>query len=186
MEGAVVPVKVDLAAVGLDLAREAGLVDGTSVKAPSRPALALTGLAVRVVAVGWATVDLERASAQLGGQNLAGSGTGGSAGVVARPRDELLGADARQVGPPAGGVSLILLEPFTEGRLAGSLARRGEGPVALYVAPDDGDLTAAVDRLAAAGIRTRLGSCALGPGAVLLGRSAAGPQVLLVAVPSEP
>lgn len=76
----------------------------------------------RLVALGWGTVDTERATAD--------------AGEVATPLadDLLLGARATRLG--AGPV--VLLEPITEGRLAAALARRGEGPIALYVAPPRG------------------------------------------------
>ncbi len=70
--------------------------------------------------VGWATVDLERAAAELA--------------AVAEPLadDELLGARAALARRPAA-APLVLLEPRTEGRLAGSLARFGEGPAVVYV-----------------------------------------------------
>jgi hypothetical protein len=74
-----------------------------------------------LVAVGWATVDLERTLADLG--------DGSGATVVDEP---LLGARAARV--DAGGMSVVVLEPVTEGRLAAALARRGEGICALYVA----------------------------------------------------
>ncbi len=78
---------------------------------------------VPLLAVGWATVDLER--------TLAGMGpTAVDAGPVVEER--ALGARAVVVGREP--VALVILEPATEGRLAAALARRGEGIVCLYVA----------------------------------------------------
>lgn len=160
---------IDLSGSALRLAGEAGL----SLTLP------LTDVAVRIVGLGWATVDLDRVAADL---RLA-EGLAFDVDV----RDELLGARGRAVGPvPPDGIRLVILEPFTEGRLAASLARRGEGPAALYLAPTDSDLTGAIDRLSTGGVRTRSGLTALGPGAIVLGLAAAGPQLLLVAVPSGP
>lgn len=73
-----------------------------------------------ILAVGWATVELDRAASE-----LAGVGLGPFAPA---PPDHHLGAIARAA--PA----LVLLEPSTEGRLAASLVRRDEGPCALYLA----------------------------------------------------
>lgn len=113
-----------------------------------------------VIGIGWATVDRERAAAEL---------TDALPGILARgfvpvPRDPALGAHALvAAGPPGAGTEgdegdeadgapngaadgapggvpaprLVLLEPDTEGRLAGALARHGEGPIALYVARRD-------------------------------------------------
>ena len=82
------------------------------------------GTAPRLVAVGWATVDIERTIADLGG-------------VDAHPADDelMLGATAWLVDVAL--VRLVLLEPSTEGRLAAALARRGEGITVLYLAADD-------------------------------------------------
>ncbi|MDP9483713.1 MAG: VOC family protein [Chloroflexota bacterium] len=142
------------------------------------PGPALGGVELSVVGIGWATVELDRAATELGV-------TPGYEVESARP-DTLLGATARIGRPGGGGPVAVLLEPFTEGRLAAFLARHGEAPAALYLAPRAGGLDAAVDRLAAAGIRTRAGSGPFGPAALVLGRSAGGPQVVLVAVPSDP
>jgi hypothetical protein len=69
----------------------------------------------------WATVDLERA--------LADAGESG-ADEWSPVEDELLGARGRRL----AGVepAVILLEPSTEGRLAGWLAHNGEGEAAIY------------------------------------------------------
>jgi hypothetical protein len=78
-----------------------------------------TGL--RLAAVGIATVDMERFAADEGW------------GIEPLAPDRVLGASAaRVVGHP-----FILLEPNTEGRVAASLARSGEGPAAVYLSASD-------------------------------------------------
>lgn len=84
------------------------------------------------VAVGWATVDLDRAAAEL-------AGALGLLPDVFVPADDsiVLGAACRvATGVLPDGRSLAILEPITEGRLAGTLARLGEGPVAVWMARD--------------------------------------------------
>jgi hypothetical protein len=80
-----------------------------------------TAEAPRLVAVGWATVDLERTLEDLGAD--------GTRPVVEEP---LLGARACRL--DVGATAVLVLEPTTEGRLAAALARRGEGICALYLA----------------------------------------------------
>lgn len=84
----------------------------------------------RPVALGWATVELDRAAAELGGAlGIPVAQFVGAAQTIA------LGARcrvARDVLPD--GISLVLLEPATEGRLAATLARLGEGPAAIWLA----------------------------------------------------
>jgi hypothetical protein len=77
---------------------------------------------------GWATVELDRAALEVAA-TLAALGTPATEDA---PPDELLGARARRLRFP-GGKDLLLLEPSTEGLLAASLARFGEGSVALYL-----------------------------------------------------
>ena len=137
---------------------------------------------VRPIAVGWATVDLDRAAREL-------FATRGWTQELAEP-DVLIGAAVRRAVPvtkPIGapGPVLLLLEPTTEGRLAGALARRGEGPAVLYVRPVDGDYRSSLERLASAGIRTRFGRGPFGDAALVLGGPTVGPLLVLVAVPSE-
>lgn len=87
-----------------------------SGEAPGTPAT--DAGSARLVAIGVATVDHHRLARELG---LAALGD---------PHDEpALGARAWWV----PGARLVLLEPSTEGRLASSLARLGEGPVVLYL-----------------------------------------------------
>ena len=95
------------------------------------------------VALGWATVDLDRVVADLV-----------AAGVDRRtvepaPDDEAMGALARRV--PVEDGTLLLLEPRTEGRLAAALARYGEGPVALYVRAISADISEPDELLAPMG-----------------------------------
>lgn len=94
---------------------------------------------VRCVGVGLATVDTERFASQLGWR------------MIRAAPDLVLGARAT-LALDAGieGVHLLILEPVTEGRVAASLARWGEGPVALYLRPGAG-LAAARERVLAGG-----------------------------------
>lgn len=87
-------------------------------------------IAGRPVALGWSTVELDRAATEL-------------AAALAIPVEQFVEA-ADSVGLGArcrvghgvlqSGLSLVLLEPATEGRLAASLARAGEGPVVIWLA----------------------------------------------------
>jgi hypothetical protein len=101
-----------------------------------------------VVARIWRTVDVERTVATLG--------------LAAEPlaNDELLGAQGVLV-RPADGPPVAILEPATEGRLAATLARAGEGDGGFYAAPPEG-----LDAVRAMGVP--LGPEATGP----FGRSA--------------
>ena len=80
------------------------------------------------LALGWATVELDRAAEELGAE----------LGIVAAaflPAADsvVLGARCRVAyGVLPGGQPLAILEPRTEGRLAGRLARLGEGPAAIW------------------------------------------------------
>ena len=74
--------------------------------------------------VGWATVDLDRATAELATE--LGIAT---AAFLSAPDSVVLGARSRVAfGVLPGGMPLAILEPRTEGRLAAALARQGEGP----------------------------------------------------------
>jgi hypothetical protein len=83
-----------------------------------------------VVGVGWATVDLDRAAIEL------------ASDLGIRPGDfrdaspsVALGARCRVASGALadGDIAVVILEPSTEGRLAGHLARHGEGPAAAWV-----------------------------------------------------
>ena len=108
-----------------------------------------------LMAVGWATVDAERAAAEQSGIDF-----------VPTVPEEAMGARA-WLGR-AGAVDVVLLEPNTEGRLAAALARRGEGIAVLYLA---------VDALDGATRMTALGR----PGRLLPQGTPWGPFVIVVA-----
>jgi len=79
------------------------------------------------IALGWATVDLDRAIPEIA------LGLGLSTDAFDLSVDsEILGARGLMVPAAIAGVSLAILEPSTEGRLAAALARSGEGPVAVW------------------------------------------------------
>lgn len=129
-----------------------------------------------ILAVGWATVDLERAAAdlQVRWPDLAPSDPArGSTHLGARAwvcRAPALKGDSHTIG-------LVLLEPSTEGRLAASLARHGEGPTAVWL-----DGSGAFDRSDPP--RTSVvGEGPLGPERLVLGGPVAGPHVLLLGEP---
>ncbi len=124
--------------------------------------------AFRLAGVGWATVDLDRAEAELDpwlGLTEAGGGHG----------EPHLGARTRtRESPGLPGRVLVLAEPVTEGRLAASLARDGEGPCALYLEPTEG-------------LEAWLGAAVLrGVGLSAIRRGPLGPSVLVAGVPSGP
>lgn len=105
----------------------------------------------RPIAVGWATVELDRAAIELG-QELAVAPDRFS-GVA---ESTALGARCRVVeGVLPGGLALVLLEPATEGRLAASLARSGEGPAAIWL--EVADLPLAIAALRVAGVEAAVG-----------------------------
>jgi hypothetical protein len=83
-------------------------------------------------ALGWATVELDRAE-----RDLIDGLDGSVDGARDLADDILLGARCRIL-PAArpGDPSIVLLEPFTEGRLAATLARHGEGPAAVWLRTD--------------------------------------------------
>ena len=79
------------------------------------------------MAIGWATVDLDRAIPEIA------LGLGLSTDAFDLSVDsEILGARGRMAAAAIAGVSLVILEPSTEGRLAATLARYGEGPAAVW------------------------------------------------------
>lgn len=123
-----------------------------------------------VLAVGWATVDRERFIADAR-----------SDAVKILLNDPHLGAFVLRQG--TGRPYALVVEPDTEGRLAASLVRFGEGPAAIYLQVDPGGLAAFVDdarRRGTALSAIRVGP--LGPSVILLGGPAWGPHVLVVEV----
>ena len=92
---------------------------GAAVDAAVAAARATLPVGARLIGVGWATVDLERAEAGIG-LDLADADD-----------DIALGARCRTAALPDG-VRLVVLEPSTEGRLTATLARHGEGPLVTW------------------------------------------------------
>jgi hypothetical protein len=127
---------------------------------------------------GWATVDLDRAADEVS----AALAALGSAIPETAPPDELLGARARLL-RFADDKDMLLLEPSTEGLLAASLARFGEGSVALYlfVGPDG----PAAARAAGFSLSAP-GSGPLGPERRVVVGPRWGPHLLLVDAPAAP
>ena len=87
----------------------------------------------RTVARGWATVELERAAAELGGALPAGTGFEPADPSTALGARCLLGAAAD------GSGRIVLLEPDREGPIAAFLARHGEGWAATWLDAADAD-----------------------------------------------
>lgn len=143
-----------------------------------QPPVSTGGETLVLAGVAWATVELERAARELGEWLIdeptdpdgAASDPHLGARVQARRTDTLPG-DA-----------MLLAEPSTEGRLAASLARDGEGPCALYLWPAAG-LDAWTDAARARGVT--VGGRRAGPfgPAVLVpvpGAGVAGPHLIVV------
>jgi hypothetical protein len=166
------------------------------------PADTATAGVARLFALGWATVDLDRAAAAspgvrwtvvprdslLGARGLLGdpAATAGG-GEVPGPDVALLLLEPDPVGEvvPAWrpGSRLLLLEPDTEGRIAAALARHGEGPAALYVALPAAAIAGARRRLAALGVRPVRGAGPFGPEMAPAGPPASGPTLILLRLP---
>ena len=99
----------------------------------------MTASGERPIAVGWATVELDRAAGELASLLVPGSAfepVGPSVVLGARCRLGRAGAAA-----PAPFV--ILMEPSTEGPLASALARHGEGWCATWTSGADEGTTIA-------------------------------------------
>ena len=87
----------------------------------------------RPIAVGWATVELDRAADELAADLAIDPGD-----FVPAAESIALGARsrvARAVLP--GGISIAILEPSTEGRLVAILVRHDEGPAAIWFETDE-------------------------------------------------
>jgi hypothetical protein len=146
-----------------------------------QPAGGAEGAPVALVGVAWSTVELDRGEAELSAWV-----TGSDLGSEPATRDGIdahLGARTRVRWTHAlPGGRIVFAEPSTEGRLAASLARDGEGPCALYVAPAVG-LAAWLREARKAGFPVRAARRLEGPfgASVLLPPgSPAGPFVLVV------
>ena len=76
--------------------------------------------------------------------------------------------------------TIVLLEPTTEGRIAGSLVRDGEGPCALYVHPAGG-LDPWLERARERGVGTSAVEAGpFGRAVLVAGSPVAGPHLLIV------
>lgn len=101
---------------------------GRSLRA-AMDSIAGADASLRPFALGWATVDLDRAE-----RTFAETFGGSLAGPEDLPDCVLLGARCRRIRTGAGQDPIvILIEPSTEGRLAATLARHGEGPAAVWL-----------------------------------------------------
>jgi hypothetical protein len=217
---------------------------GTSLTAERAPAAAdatsSTGAptpAARFLALGWASIDLERAGSTwphvrweaaprdslVGARAIVGRAgmdaatdvtligaaadvapSTGPAPADPEPADPALTdpapADPEPADPaltdpgkaadqgPAAAVTIVLLEPDTEGWLAASLARHGEGPAVLYVRVPMSTIAGMSERLARLDIRARDGTGPFGPEWAVVGPHAWGPTLVLVpaALPGKP
>lgn len=126
----------------------------------------------------WATVELDRAESAIRGD------APGHARISAQAvaDDDILGARCRLVHRERG-APLLLLEPATEGRLAASLARLGEGPVALYATLPAGG----VEVLRAAGVQLSAEAGGpLGRQRLVVGGPRWGPHLIVIEEASVP
>jgi hypothetical protein len=122
-----------------------------------------------IVALGWATVDLDAVRERI--ESDAGFGA-----FDAAPRDDHLGARAavHRPGHDSGEPIEVLLEPDTEGRVAASLARHGEGFAAIWFGPAAGTGQERPEGFGS------LADGPLGPARLLLGGPPWGLSVLLL------
>lgn len=127
-----------------------------------------------VLGLGWATVDTERSATEfVKALDLPGTAT-------SVDRDRLVGAYAHQlVDERFPGGRLVILEPSTEGRLAATLARDGEGPAVLYLGAFDG-LDAWLAHARTLGVVvSRPDGGPLGRSVLILGGAPAGPHLVV-------
>jgi hypothetical protein len=140
------------------------------------------GAPLSLVGIVWSTVELDRAETELDPwlapvDPALGDGDG--------HHDPHLGAHVRRRRTTAlPGGAFLLAEPSTEGRLAASLARDGEGPCALLLRPEAGlDVWVAEARARGAQVSARRRG-PLGMAVLLPGRSIAGPHLIVVEAPA--
>jgi hypothetical protein len=127
----------------------------------------------RVLALGWATVELDRAARELAHLLAPGAAFDTAASSV------LLGARSRSAPAAEAGLRIVLLETETEGRLAAWLARSGEGWAVTWALAPPSDTGSGALSAARPG--------PFGFERLRLGGGLAGPHRLVVeAVPSPP
>jgi hypothetical protein len=107
---------------------------------------AIEAIGGRLAGLGWATVELDRAARELG----AALDLPADRFLPANPSSSLGARCLVSLDALEPGLAVVLLEPSTEGRLAASLARHGEGPAAVWL--EVGDLAAAVTALRRASV----------------------------------
>ena len=153
----------------------AGREPTVALRTATRPGPRERTPSLRLAALGWATVDTERA-----GRDFAVALDLPGVPEPLRP-EPLLGAFASRVRDPRlPGGHVILLEPSTEARAVASLVRDGEGPCTLYLVPDD-SLAGWLGRARSAGIAaSRPDDGPLGRAALILGGPVAGPHLVIV------
>jgi hypothetical protein len=134
---------------------------------------------LRAIGVGWATVELDRARVELAADLRLGQEA-----FIQAADDPALGArclaTTADLGGGVGRLAIVIFEPSTEGRLAATLARSGEGPAAVWL--ETADLAATMAALRGAGIAVsapRNGP--LGSATLLLDGRLGGPNRFLVA-----
>ena len=135
-------------------------------------------------AIGWATVEHERALVELADRLVPGGRFEPAAESVLLGARCLVGRAADR----ATATWLVLLEPSTEGRLSATLARHGEGWVATWsaAAADGTVMDAASDDRADRGAWSTVQPGPLGPERLRLGGSVFGPhRLVLVAATIE-
>jgi hypothetical protein len=137
---------------------------------------------LRLVGLGWCTVELERAESELDpwlGPRPLSPSPGIEVDRDGLLVDEHLGARALlREGAGLPGDWMVLLEPSTEGRTAASLARDGEGPCAMYLRPTVG-LDAWLDAAREGGVTASARRDGPFGAQVLLAGSPAGPHVIV-------
>ena len=127
---------------------------------------------VRPIAIGWATVELERAERELSAALALSVGDFSPAASSIS-----LGARCRIASGVLGdALALVLLEPETEGRLAATLARLGEGPAVVWLGVEGSAATPRSSGVTASAVRHG----PLGPERLVLGGPVHGPHQLLV------
>lgn len=129
----------------------------------------------RLLAVGWTTVELDRAA-----RELAHLLVPGATFAEATPCEHLGGwCRIGRIRPGAAAANIVvLLEPSTEGRLAATLARHDEGWQVTWEASVD--VTAATDSAAADLVLSVERPGPLGSERLVLGGPATGPHRLVV------